>query len=57
MNEEVATSTSNITYYTQYAASGTGLVGRYQNSGTCSMSVCLPVCMWDTDFKKFTVSH
>ena len=44
-------------HYTQYAASGTGLVGRYQNSGTCSMSVGLSVCMWDIDIKNFTVSH
>ena len=31
--------------YTQYDEAGTGTVGRYQNSGTCSMSVCLYVCL------------
>ena len=32
---------SMLLTYTQYDESGTSTVGRYQNSGTCSVSVCL----------------
>ena len=48
-----------IAGYTQYTATGTRLVGRYKNSGTCArFSVCqsVTVCMWENYIKKFMVS-